>query len=142
MSSTPARSGPLFGSGEAEAHGPARPPREVDADGARLAAVRIVCRGRKDADQDVAVCHGVDRRRGSDEVDPELPIGPGVVVGEVLRTAQPAGARIEHGQVEPEAAVQLHVAVQDARTGMVGIGHRGELALGRIGEINGTLGSL
>ena len=130
----------VVGSGEAKAHRPARPARHVDADGARLATVRIAGRGLEDVRQDIPVRHGVDRRRRSDEVDPELLIGPGLVVGEALRAAETADPRIEHAQVQPEATVQLHVPVQDARSGTVRIGHRREPALRRIGEIKGNVG--
>ena len=125
---------------EAKAHRPARPPRHVDADGARLATVRIAGRGRKDVRQDIALCHGVDRRRGSDEVDPELLVGPGLVVGEAPRAPKTADPRIKHAQVQPEATVQLHVPVQDARSWTVRIGHRRELALRRIGNIKRNVG--
>ena len=129
----------IVGSGETQAHGLARPARHVDAHGARLATVRIAGRGRKDVRQDIPVRHGVDRRRGSDEVDPELLIGPGLIVGERLRAAQTADPRIEHGQVQPEATLQLHVPVQDPRPGTVRVAHRREPALGRIGQIEGNV---
>ena len=130
----------VVGSGETHADRLARPARHVDADGARLAAVRIAGRGLEDVHQDIAVRHGVDRRRGSDEVDPELLIGPGLVVGEGLRAAETADPRVKHAQVEPETTVQLHVPVQDPRPRTVRIGHRREPALRRIGEIKGNVG--
>jgi hypothetical protein len=84
------------GPGQAQAHRLARPARQVDADRGWLASVGIAGRGLEDVRQDIPSRHGVDRRRGSDEVDPELLVGLRLVVGERRRATQPADPRV-HG---------------------------------------------
>jgi hypothetical protein len=130
----------VVGSGEAEAHRPVCPARHVDADRARLATVRIAGRRLEDVHQDITLRHGVDRRGGSDQVDPELLVGPRLVVGKALRAAEPADPRIEHAQLQHEATLQLHVPVQDPRSGTVRVAHHGAPALRRIGDIEGSVG--
>ena len=83
MLSTPARSGPRLSVS-------ARRRRTVwpahadtsDAHLGRLAAGRIARRGVEDVDQHIALRHRVDGRRGTDEVDPELLVRLGGVIGQ------------------------------------------------------------
>jgi hypothetical protein len=81
----------------------------------RLAAGRVARRGVEDVDQHVVLRHGIDGRRGTDEVDPELLVGLGPVVGQGLWAAEMAGTCVEDGQVEGELTVQPDVPVEDVR---------------------------
>ena len=103
----------VVGCGQAEPYRLARPAGHVETDLGRLEAVRIAGRRVEHVDQHVAVGHRVDRRRRIDEVDPELLVGLGPVVGEGLRAAERGAAFVEDRHVNGEAAVQREVPVKD-----------------------------
>ena len=106
MLSTPTRSGPRL-SVWPGADGPSGPPtRHIHAHLGRLAVGRITRRGVEDVDQHIALRHGVDRRRRTDEVDPELLVRLG---GSWARVSGLLNGRsgVEDGQLQGEATIQL-----------------------------------
>ena len=141
MLSTPTPQRPLIvGGGQAQADRLARPRRHVHARLGRLAAGRIAWRGVEDVDQHIALGHRVDGRRRTEEVDAELLVRLGSVIGQGRWAAEGARPGVEDGQLQGEATLQPQVPVQDAGSGAVHVGHRREPALGRIGDIEGGVG--
>src|SRR6266545_1104449 len=65
----------------------------------------------KTLSQHVALRHRVDRRRGIDEVNPELLVRLGRVVDQGLGAAEEAGTRVEDGQVQGESTIYPDIAV-------------------------------
>jgi hypothetical protein len=94
----------------------------------------------EDVDQHVVLGHRVDGGRGPEQVDPELLVGFGDVVGQGWWAAERGGPGVEDAQLQGEAAVKLEVPVQDAGAGAVHVGRGCELALGWIGNGEGDVG--
>jgi hypothetical protein len=130
----------VVGGGQAQPNRLARPGRHIQAHLGGRAARRIVRRGVEDIRQHIALGHRVDGRRGPEEVDPELLVRLGSVIGQGLRAAEGAGTGVEDTQLQAESTLQPQIPVQDARPRAVHVGHHRELALRRIGQVEGDVG--